>query len=271
MAAKPFLHQSIKTERGAPSHRENIVANHTDSGVRLEASLRGNLAEANRSELSQGALDREAATPPKIGTSSTGTPKSDTSAHARPNQDSARTVRFAGPDLAACPEDDLADSWNSADMEQDDSNRSDLRRVTDLCASEELIIAAMRRWSLGWCTNDAAHWQRMHRDLVDEIGPSPARGAVAAVAAVTSILGQSTTGRETRCSRPACHPPCCPYLSPWESFFAGFLATYRDGRPMSPYLDELAPASCQGDLLLWTGRLLSSIGEKRQVLREQMH
>ncbi len=133
-------------------------------------------------------------------------------------------------------------------------SKNHMLKLSDIGWQDQVLIAAFRRWVVGWTCNDVRHWNRVRRDLRDELGHDPSETAVTAVAGLVANLGRA--GQMPVRS----HPPCCTFLSPTEVQLAElFTACRRGDRIRARQIARHMVADAEGaELLIWATRLVSA-------------
>ncbi len=83
--------------------------------------------------------------------------------------------------------------------------------TNQISAGETLLLGLFRRWVLGALSHNPAHWERLWRDISEQVGVGRAQVVVAAMEEWLCALAKGS-------SRPiAYHPPCCTVVSPDEN------------------------------------------------------
>lgn len=96
-------------------------------------------------------------------------------------------------------------------------------RVDRLEPAERLLVMALRRWIVGWTSEDLRHWERVWDEFSRALGAQAGRGALTALSSLLSVL-RGGARRPIRY-----HQPCCPMLHADEVALLGVVAAALHG------------------------------------------
>jgi hypothetical protein len=129
--------------------------------------------------------------------------------------------------------------------------------IEALSEGEHLLVAAFRRWIVGWMENDPAHWRVVSHDFAGAFGTASAPTALAALGRFVNVL-RLNARRTIRY-----HQPCCPCLGADEACLVVIVAACQNGAAL------LARAAC-GWLVVddAVGDLMGDAARLGQTLRQ---